>query len=290
MCRANKRHSIVCGIRYEEAPMAIPRFFLILAVLLFAVPAGAAEIKTVLVVSVDALHPDGLDEKTTPVIFDLMQTGNYTLKGQSTDPPKTLIAHTAMFTGLHPSKSGKTDNFWAPGELKVQKATIFDVAKRFGYGTAFFYAKTKLGYLLNGAVDEHALAPDEGIDRARLFFRNKGRRFVFLHVSGLEYEGSEYGWLSPDYLEELTAIDRDLAPLFEDVRKRGRYVIIVTSDHAGHAKLHGTDHPDDYRLPLIVLSDVAACSNIQDMPYRITELKSLIEKAIVSGSCSGSLK
>jgi predicted AlkP superfamily pyrophosphatase or phosphodiesterase len=219
-----------------------------------------------------------------------MQTAGYTLKGQSTDPPKTLIAHTAMFTGLHPSKNGKTDNSWAPGERRVRKATIFDVAKRFGYGTALFYAKTKLGYLVNDAVDEHALAPDDGIDRARLSLKNKGRRFVFLHVSGLEYEGSEYGWLSPEYLEELTSIDGDLGPLFEDVRKRGSYLLIVTSDHAGHDKLHGTDHPDDYRLSLIVASDVAACRSIQDRPYRVTELKSLIEKAMVSGSCSGSLK
>ncbi len=45
-----------------------------------------------------------------------MESGTYTLNGRSTDPPKTLIAHTAMFTGLSPEESGKVDNDWTPGE------------------------------------------------------------------------------------------------------------------------------------------------------------------------------
>ena len=270
--------------------MSIARFFLVLAAFMAALPAMAEEIENVLIVSVDALHPDGLRDKTSPAIFGLMQAGNYTLRGRSTDPPMTLISHTAMFTGLQPGESGKTGNSWTPGEKQVQKTTIFDMAKRSGYGTAFFYAKTKLGYLVNGAVDDHALAPDDGIRRARMFLRHKGRHFIFLHISGLESEGSEYGWLSPEYLAELTSIDRDLRPLFEDVRNRGRYLLIVTSDHAGHAKLHGTDHPDDYRLPLIMVSDIAFCGEIQDRPYHVTDLKALVEKALASASFSGSIK
>jgi predicted AlkP superfamily pyrophosphatase or phosphodiesterase len=257
---------------------------------LIAGPAYSQSVDTVLVVSIDALHPDALTKGITPVIGDLMKQGTYTLKGRSTDPPKTLIAHTAMFTGLEPAASGKIDNGWKPGEPQVQKPTIFDTAKRLGYRTAFFYSKTKLGYLANGAVDEHALAPDDGVDRARQFIGKQRRSFVFLHVSGLEYEGSEYGWLSPEYLAELSSIDRALVPLLEDIRKRGQYLIILTSDHAGHGKLHGTDHPEDYRLPLIVVSDIVACREIRDRPYPVTELKTLVEQAISSGSCSGRMQ
>lgn len=265
----------------KKALLGIAILFLVIAA-----PASAQSVDTVLVVSIDALHPAALMKGVTPGIGDLMKQGVYTLKGRSVAPPKTLIAHTSMFTGLDPSKSGKTDNNWKPGEPQVAKSTIFDTAKRLGYRTAFFYSKTKLGYLVNGAVDEHALEPDDGVDRAREFLGREGRGFVFLHLSGLEYEGSEYGWLSPEYLEELSSIDRALAPLLEDVRKRGRYLVILTSDHGGHDKLHGTDHPDDYRMPLIIASDVVVCKEIQDRPYRITELKKLVERVIMTGLCS----
>ena len=206
---------------------------------LLAGPGQASDIETVLIVSIDALHPAALSENTAPALHALMRPGHYTLAGRSVDPPKTLIAHTAMLTGLTPEQSGKRDNDWQPGQPRVVKATLFDDAKRHGFHTALYYAKPKLGYLVNAAVDEQVLAPDDGIDQARAFFRQGGKRFVFLHVSGLEFAGMNSGWLSPDYLDELTYIDMALVPLFEDIGKRSTWRLIVTSDHAGHERQHG---------------------------------------------------
>lgn len=161
----------------------IPRFIRILWLcLLCAVPAWADD-GAVLVISIDALHPAALSEKTSPTLYALMQAGRYTLQGRSVDPPQTLIAHTAMLTGLSPAQNGKQDNDWQPGAPRVTKATLFDDAKRSGYRTAFHYAKPKLGYLVSAAMDEHSLAPDDGIDKVAAFFRNDGRRMAFLHVA-----------------------------------------------------------------------------------------------------------
>jgi predicted AlkP superfamily pyrophosphatase or phosphodiesterase len=253
--------------------------------LLFAVPGYARDVETVLIVSIDALHPDALSEKTSPTLYALMRSGRYTLEGKSIDPPKTLIAHTAMMTGLAPEANGKTDNDWKPGMPPVARATLFDDAKRYGFHTAFYYAKPKLGYLVSAAVDEHALARDDGIDKASAFFGKDGRRFAFLHVSGLEDAGTEYGWLSPEYLDELSYIDMALAPLFEAVSKRGAYFIIVTSDHAGHGRLHGTSHPDDYKLPLIMAGE-------RDLPplpsgaYLITRLRGVVQQILAADNPS----
>ena len=232
---------------------------------------------TVLVVSIDALHPAALSAKTSPILHALMQSGTHTLYGRSVDPPKTLIAHTAMMTGLPPAQNGKLDNEWQPGEPTVAKRTLFDDARLAGYRTAFYYSKPKLGYLVNAAVDEHGLEPHTGIERVRAFLRGEGRRFVFLHVSGLEWAGGESGWLSPDYLDELTQIDAALAPLFADVRQRGRYAIVVTSDHAGHDKLHGTQHPEDYKLPLIVAGNVTL-PRLPAGTWPVTDLRALVQK------------
>ena len=80
-----------------------------------------------------------------------------------------------------------------------------------------------------------------GAERVRAFFRLGGRRLAFLHVSGLETAGADSGWLSADYLAELAYIDMALAPLIEDLRRSARYAVIVTSDHAGHGRQHGTN-------------------------------------------------
>jgi predicted AlkP superfamily pyrophosphatase or phosphodiesterase len=245
--------------------------------LLLAVPGWAQDVDTVLIVSIDALHPDALSARTAPTLHAFIRPGYYTLAGRSVDPPKTLIAHTAMLTGLEPGASGKQDNDWKPGEPRVATSTLFDDAHRDGYRTAFYYSKPKLGYLASNAVDEQALARDDGIDRTRAFFRQGGRRFAFLHLSGLEYAGTESGWLSPEYLDELSYIDMALAPLLADVARRGRHLIVVTSDHAGHDRLHGTHHPDDYRLPLIVATDVP-CDLVQPSgPFRITALRGMVQ-------------
>jgi predicted AlkP superfamily pyrophosphatase or phosphodiesterase len=261
--------------------MAKNMFGILLLGLLFAAPGFARDIETVLIVSIDALHPDALGAKTSPTLHALMRPGRYTLEGKSVDPPKTLIAHTAMMTGLAPAENGKTDNDWKPGMPLVAKPTLFDDARQHGFRTAFYYAKPKLGYLVSKAVDEHALARDDGVDQARAFLAKEGKRFVFLHVSGLENAGTEYGWLSPEYLDELSYIDMALAPLLEAVSQRGAYFIIVTSDHAGHGRQHGTRHPDDYKLPLIL----AGGQELAPLPpgaYLITRLRGTVQQILAA--------
>jgi predicted AlkP superfamily pyrophosphatase or phosphodiesterase len=255
------------------------KFLLSLLSFIFSATVFASQLETVLLVSIDALHPAALSQTVSPMLDHLMRSGRYTLEGQSVTPPQTLIAHTAMMTGLTPAQSGKQDNDWKPGMPGVTRETLFDLAKRRGFQTAYFYGKTKLGYLINASVDEHALARDDGVDKAQAFFRGNGARFVFLHISGLEDAGTESGWLSPDYLDELTYIDTALTSLLDAVTRRGRYLVLVTSDHAGHGHEHGTSHPEDFKLPVIMAAD-QVLPPLSPGKFDITELKALIEKAL----------
>lgn len=237
----------------------------------------AENLDLVLIVSIDALHPEALQQAKIPTIGGLMQTGAYSLEGRSTEPPKTLIAHTAMFTGLSPIENGKLENVWSPGEATVKIETFFDTAKRRGFKTGYFYSKERLGYLVNQAIDVHQWSRDNAIDLAVALIKTSGPHFVFLHVSGLDQVGPQYGWLSPEYLEELTFIDDYLTPLVEAAKAKAHTLLIITSDHAGHGKIHGSQHPEDYRLPLIMYSNTIPVKQHQKQPFSIVDLKGLVD-------------
>ena len=255
-------------------------FTYILILCLWAVASNAASLKNVIIISIDALHPAALSARATPTIYQEMAEGDYTLDGHSTNPPKTLISHTAMFTGLGPDKNGRLDNQWQPGEPTIEGRTIFNTAKQKGFQTAFFYSKEKLGYLVNDAVDVHRWSREGTIDLAEAFLKKTGGHFVFLHVSGLDFVGPEYGWLSPEYMEELSYIDEYLAPIIRLVKKQKNYVIIITSDHGGHDKIHGSQHPDDFRLPLIFHSDRMEFQSIRNSKYIVTDLKGILNRSL----------
>lgn len=185
-----------------------------------------------------------------------------------------------MFTGLTPDENGKIDNHWQSGEPTIQRKTIFDSAKRLGFQTGYFYSKEKLGYLVNDALDVHRWSREDAIDLAETFVKKPGRHFVFLHVSGLDFVGPEYGWLSPEYMEELSFIDEYLTPLIRSVKEQKNYLIIITSDHAGHDKIHGSQHPDDFRLPFVIHSDRMAFERIRNSKHFVTDLKDILNRIL----------
>ena len=235
----------------------------------------------VIVISIDALRPEALSENNTPNISAVMKKGNFTLRGKSISPPLTLHNHAAMFTGMHPREFGMNEDDWRDGDKKVSVPTIFSSAKAAGYETAYYYSKPKLGYLLTSDVDTHELAGVKTPESAFEFYKKQVRpAFVFLHVSGCEWIGPEKGWMSPEYLKTLSDIDERLKPVIELIEKKGKFIIIITSDHGGHEKLHGTDHPDDFKLPFVFYSDMVKKTDVQNMEYTTTMLKGILDGLI----------
>ncbi|XOB96382.1 alkaline phosphatase family protein [Deferribacteres bacterium DY0609] len=233
---------------------------------------------SVVVISIDALHPDAISEESCPNIYNFIKKGRYSADAKSTTPPKTLISHVAMLTGLSPEKNGKVDNIWKKGEARVSKPTMLTTAKKAGYETALIYSKPKLGYLANDYTDKEIYSRDDAIEKATAILNPAEKQFIFLHISGLDFVGPESGWLSPEYMEEFNFIDEQLADFFNKISASPTYLMVITSDHAGHAKIHGSDHPDDFKRPLIVYSSVKALPEIPDSALLPDKFKTFIER------------
>ena len=130
------------------------------------------------------------------------------------------------------------------------------------------------------SIDAHQWSRENSIDLAEMFLKSPGRHFVFLHVSGLDQVGPQYGWLSPEYIEELAFIDDYLTQMIDSVQQQQNYLIMVTSDHAGHARVHGSQHPDDYRLPCIICSDTVPVKDFHNISFSVVDLKGILEKLL----------
>ena len=249
--------------------------------LLVASIVQAADFKNVVVISIDALHPDALTMQNAPLTMDFLTTGHLTRRGVSTRPPKTLISHAAMMTGKGPQDGGRISNEWADGEPTVEGRTIFHDAQERGYRTGFFYSKPKLGFLDNSGLDETVYSSDYSIEKAVGFLEKQGSAFVFIHVSGLDIVGPQSGWMSTPYLEELSYIDEYLEEVYAYLEETGDYLLIVTSDHAGHEKEHGGFHPDEARVPFGVVSDVCEFPDMNDAEYSVTQLPEFLQRALI---------
>lgn len=241
---------------------------------------AAAGFDRVVVVSIDALHPDALTESAAPLTMAMLERGGLAKTGQSTVPPKTLVAHSAMMTGIGPDEGGRLSNDWAEGDPRVEGETLFHEMRRRGFRTGYFYSKPKLGFLVNDAVDEHAFSRDDAIDDAVRFLGGDGERFVFVHVSGLDIVGPQHGWLSPEYIEELGNIDAYLEPLYDALQHIGNFLLIITSDHAGHGTDHGGDHPEEARVVFGAVSDRCEFLGLKGLAYRVTDLPAFVQQAV----------
>ena len=241
--------------------------------------AFAADYQTVLIVSVDALHPAAVSSKNCPNIFRLAQDGYYTDKAVGTNPPKTLISHTSIMTGMTPEQNGKKDNDWKEGMAAVKWNTLLTFAKSKGYQTEYFYSKKKLGYLAKDA-DIAKFSGEDAVDSAVSMLDTSKKQFVFLHISGLDTEGPISGWLSPGYIDEFSFIDEQLGALFKKVQRAGSYLIIVTSDHAGHAKIHGSDDPEDFKRPIVIYSSMGRIKTLPETALKAEGFKPFVEELI----------
>jgi len=68
--------------------------------------------------------------------------------------------------------------------------------------------------------------------------------------------------------------------MIDSVQQQQNYLIVVTSDHAGHARVHGSQHPDDYRLPLIICSDTVPVKEFNNIAFSVVDLKGMVEKLL----------
>jgi arylsulfatase A-like enzyme len=228
-----------------------------------AVPLTAIS-PNVLVVSIDGLRPDALASFGAPTLQRLIREGSYTLAASTILPSKTLPSHTSMLTGQTPEHHGVLWNNVVTADAdEVGTPTVFAVARAQGYRTAAFYSKAKFEPLQQPGSLDFSQAPggwfgkwsaNRTMTDVEAYLESARPNLLFVHLPDPDTAGHAYGWMSPAYGHAVERADDAVARLLaaaDQAYGAGAYTIIVTADHGGHDRDHGSDDPRDVTIPWI---------------------------------------
>jgi predicted AlkP superfamily pyrophosphatase or phosphodiesterase len=225
------------------------------------------------------MRPDGLEQAETPFLDRLRSEGAFTGSARSVMPSITLPCHMSMLRGVDVTRHGVTTNTYQPPARPVP--SLLDVAKEKGRRTGFFYNWEELRDLhATGKLDvsflywdcEHAEGDHLVADMTISFLERLDLEVVMVYLGYPDIAGHHDGWMSQPYLDSLTNADGCIARIYGAFERLGLAddtVTLVTSDHGGHGRSHGTDCDEDLLIPWLLHGPGIRAGHALETPVRI---------------------
>ena len=213
----------------------------------------------VLLCCMDGVRPDGLQAADTPTVDRLLADGAYTWTATSVMPTVTLPCHQSMFRGVDVGRHGITTNRFQP--LAEPVPSIIDAVHEAGGLTGSFYNWEQLRDLsepgsLNVSYMTRACDRPEGDQQvAGLVIQHLPEwdfDFLFVYFGYPDEAGHRHGYMADEYLAAISNADACLGRIVQRLAELDRFdetVLLLTSDHGGHERSHGTDQDADMLIP-----------------------------------------
>lgn len=226
----------------------------------------------VILISIDGMRPDGLLQCNNSFVHEMMERASYTLEGSSMKPSVTLPCHMSIFHSVTPERHGITTNTYMPMVRPING--LFEQINNAGGKSAMYYGWEPIRDVSRAGSLKHAeyiwAYTTDNTDRlltesALNYIKKENPDFVFLYmVETDEKGGHDNGWMSAPYLQCIhDAIDnvkRVLAEVGDE------YTVIVTADHGGHDRAHGSELPEDMTIPMFFFGrDFVAGKKLADI-------------------------
>lgn len=256
------------------------RFVQVVALCLLGLSSFAApRAEHVIIISLDGGKPAAIEQSQMPVLKRLVAEGAHTWTATTIYPSITLSAHTSMLTGVTPDKHHILWNGWVPSRGVVNVPTVFSEAKQAGFTTAMFVGKEKFRHLaLTNSLDEFNYGRAAAVDVAKsdggegevkhegtvmadkvaaeaaAYIVQHKPNLCFIHFADPDSAGHRFGWGSPQQLEAFAKSDAALDVVLKAISQAGiadASVVIVSADHGGHGRIHGSKNPEDMEIPWI---------------------------------------
>ena len=220
----------------------------------------------VLLISVDGVRPDALVQmEAARYVFSL---GAVALHASSVVPSVTLPCHMSIFHSVDPERHGTMTNTYMPQVRPVRG--LCEVLKDGGKTCAMFYNWEQLrdlarpgslaySLMLKGRHEDTPASPvatyrqsNDAVTTAAIeCMKQKGPDFVFLYLAFSDDAGHKFGWMSDEYFDALENSLQNILRVLQE--KPEEYTVLITSDHGGHGRTHGTELPEDMIIPMAAI-------------------------------------
>lgn len=238
--------------------------------------------KTILIL-VDGMRPDSLENIKNAK--KIIEKSSYTMKGKTVFPSVTLPCHISLFHSVTPQRHGTTTNTYMPQVRPIKglcevlkqadkKCAIFynweeirDVSRPDSLAHACFYAGRRIGYLEAG---------EKLTDELISYAKNYEPDFTFLYLGYTDWAGHKYGWMSDEYFYSMQKSWDNIEKIMTELGEE--YTYIITADHGGHDRTHGSEMPEDMVIPVVICGEsfsqgeINEDINIMDIAPTITKL------------------
>ena len=214
--------------------------------------------KVILILS-DGMRPDSLIPCGNAFIPNFLKESRYTLSAKAVMPSVTLPCHMSLFHSVEPNRHGVLTNTYTPPVRPVD-GICEQISKYDGKSAMFFDWEQLRDLTRPGSLDfcYFASGHREGgyyaslplmTQEALRYIASDKPDFVFFYIGLTDGVGHNKGWMTEEYLESVS-IAWDAVKTLSDTFK-DEYNIIVTADHGGHDRIHGTELDEDMLIPVI---------------------------------------
>lgn len=211
----------------------------------------------VVLILVDGMRSDAMLQCGHSFPERLMKESTYCLSAASVYPSVTLPCHMSLFHSVDPDRHGVMTNTYTPQVRPIDG--MFDQFAKEKKKNAFFYSWEQLRdicrpgklhtsiYLNLGKQTE---ADRKLTQLAIPYIQKEAPDFTFLYLGETDASGHHNGWMSDGYMETLRIAWDCIEAVYEALPED--YTLIVTADHGGHARTHGSNTPEDMIIPILL--------------------------------------
>ncbi|MBR5772245.1 MAG: alkaline phosphatase family protein [Clostridia bacterium] len=213
----------------------------------------------VLLILVDGMRPDAIEKCAHPFAMKTTDEGRYYNAAGTVMPSVTLPCHMSLFHSVAPDRHGILTNTYVPQVRPVRG--ICEVLRAAGKKCAVFYNWEELKDLsrpdslaysnyVSGHIYGYREANRRVSENAKSYIDSDSPDFVFVYLGFSDEAGHNYGWMSEEYIEAVNQSFDCIEKLCENLPED--YLVIITADHGGHGRSHGSDLPEDMTIPIIL--------------------------------------
>jgi len=210
----------------------------------------------VILILVDGMRPDSLGSIDFAKKF--ISKSSYSMKAKAVMPSVTLPCHMSLFHSVDPQRHGILTNFYTPQVRPIDG--LCEQLKKANKKCAFFYDWEQLRDLTrpdslaySNYISGHsytysrtkAILTENAIEYARQNLAD----FIFLYLGHTDAVGHDCGWMSKEYMDAVAGSWECIENVVRNLSKD--YTVIVTADHGGHDRSHGSEMDEDMLIPII---------------------------------------